>query len=431
MDNMSQNNLFEAKNDKSHTPMAQAIRPESKEKYVGFEKLSKKYPFLAQEKLPSFVVWGPPGSGKTTLAKVLAANTEYKFIEFSAVLSGVPELRKVISEIEETKKLYQKQSVLFIDEIHRFNKAQQDALLPYVENGDFILVGATTENPRSSVNRALLSRLRLVQLESHPEKSLHDILKQAILALDAKADKSSDIEITEDELSLIIDLSGGDARKSLNSLEMLVSLKEHKQYEFSDFKEVLLENARNYDSNKDRHYDVISAFIKSIRGSDPDAALLWLAVMLDGGEDPVFIARRLVILASEDIGNADIGALTLANSALNVVSNIGMPEARITLSQVTTYLASTVKSNAAYLGINEAMEYVRSRDTVEVPEHLKNFPMNDHKVKYVYPHNEVSSFFEQEYAPSETPQFYKPKEAGVESKIRERLKSLWKNLKNY
>lgn len=408
---------------KAKGPLASQMRPAEQDQYVGFDRLIKRYPFLSNQNLLSFIVFGPPGSGKTTLAKVLSKRENHKFYEFSAVLSGVPELRKVIAEIKEEKSLYQREAILFIDEIHRFNKAQQDALLPYVENGDFILIGATTENPRASVNRALLSRLHLVELKSFNDESLNHIIDQAI--------KKIDIDINNEEKSIIIDLCGGDARKCLNGLELLKNLKSKNHYSFSNFKESLLENARNYDSDKDRHYDVISAFIKSIRGSDPDSALLWLAVMLDGGEDPVFIARRLVILASEDIGNADINALTLANSALNVVSNIGMPEARITLSQVTTYLASTVKSNAAYMAINEALEFVRSNKTCEVPEHLKNFPDRNHSVKYEYPHPHPGAFVDQPYSPDYSPQFYFPKEVGVEAKIKERLKSLWKSKKDY
>ena len=424
MQKNNQSGLFEGKEEHlSNAPLAHSLRPEKLSDYIGIKKLFKKYPFLKGDRPGSFIVWGPPGTGKTTLAKALSHEVNYKLFEFSAVLSGVPELRKVIKEIQEEQSLYQRRSILFIDEIHRFNKAQQDALLPYVENGSFTFIGATTEKPGASINRALLSRIHVVELKSLDQSTLKQIIK--------RASEKLEIDIIEEESSLITSICAGDARKTLNALEMLTKLKEEDNYSVDTLKEILLKNARNYDKGEDRHYDVISAFIKSMRGSDPDAALLWLAVMLDGGEDPIFIARRLVIFASEDIGNADLGALTLANNALQVCQNIGMPEARITLAQATTYLASTVKSNAAYTAINEALEYVQNRNTIEVPNHLKNFPHSFEKTKYIYPHSQPGSFVDQEYAPKKTPQFYHPKESGVEIKILERLKKLWSNKKKY
>jgi putative ATPase len=420
---MQQGLFSEQGNDLSNSPLANRARPLTRDSYIGFNELTKRYPFLGNEHFPSTIIWGPPGTGKTTLARVLANNNEKEFLTFSAVLSGVAELKKLIAQCIETKQLYNKESVIFIDEIHRFNKAQQDALLPHVEAGSFTLIGATTENPRSSVNRALLSRMQIVELKSHSHQNLLAIINKTIEAEGQEFEKG--------EVELMASYSSGDARKALNNLEMAIALKDSGQFTVEKFKKIIVENARNYDSNKDRHYDVISAFIKSMRGSDPDAALLWLAVMLDGGEDPVFIARRLVIFASEDVGNADIGALNIAVNALQVVQQIGMPEARITLSQATTYLASTVKSNKAYMAINEAMDYVQSHPNVEVPFHLRNFPPKDHRVKYQYPHSFEGAFVEQQYAPEGSPQFYHPKDLGVEKNIKERLKSLWKNLKQY
>ena len=369
------------------------------------------------------VIFGPPGSGKTSLANALCAAEDIEFLPFSAVLSGLPELKKLFQVAQDLNDLRQRTPVIFIDEIHRFNRTQQDALLPYVESGRFVLIGATTENPRSSINKALLSRLHIVELLAIGHDDTLQILQAAASELES--------DITADEAELIASYSGGDARKAIGNLELALKLKAANQFSIPAFKKIILENARAYDRNKDRHYDVISAYIKSLRGSDPDAALLWLAVMLDGGEDPVFIARRLVIFASEDVGNADINGLTMANNALNVVSNIGMPEARITLAQATTYLASTVKSNAAYTAIDDALAYVQGNSTIEVPEHLKNFPAKNHPVKYQYPHNNLESWVNQQYSPQDTPQFYQPKNVGVEKNIRNRLKTLWGKGRKY
>ncbi|EQC51360.1 replication-associated recombination protein A [Bacteriovorax sp. DB6_IX] len=419
-----QQGLFSTNDENSTgTPLAHRARPHRREDYVGLNTLIKRYPFLSSDKFPSLLIWGPPGTGKTTLAQVLTEHSDKEFHTFSAVLSGVADLKKLIAQVKETKSLYGKDSVIFIDEIHRFNKAQQDALLPHVESGSFVLIGATTENPRSSVNRALLSRMQIVELYTHKHANLVQIL--------VKTAQKEGVEFEKDEFELMAEYSNGDARKALNNLEMGIELKKADEFELDKFKKIILENARNYDSNQDRHYDVISAFIKSMRGSDPDAALLWLAVMLDGGEDPVFIARRLVIFASEDVGNADLQALNMAVNGLQVVQQIGMPEARITLSQVTTYLASTVKSNAAYMAINEALDYVQSNPTQEVPLHLRNFPPKNHPVKYKYPHAEPGSFVKQEYAPPQAPQFYRPKDNGVEKNIKDRLSKLWNGKKTY
>jgi len=419
-----QRTFFETEEDSAASPpLAYQLRPQNRSEFVGLEDLEKKYPFLESTKPTSMVIFGPPGSGKTSLAHALCASKDIEFLPFSAVLSGLSELKKLFKLAQETNNLRKKIPVIFIDEIHRFNRVQQDALLPYVESGLFVLIGATTENPRSSISKALLSRLHIIELQAMNYDGTLKILWSAADKLKADFD--------DDEIALIAEYSGGDSRKAIGNLELAVNLKTADQFSISRLKKIILENARAYDRNKDRHYDVISAYIKSLRGSDPDAAILWLAVMLDGGEDPVFIARRLVIFASEDIGNADINGLTMANNALNVVSSIGMPEARITLAQATTYLASTVKSNAAYQAINDALNYVQDNTTIDIPEHLKNFPSKNHPVKYQYPHNFNESWVSQQYSPDKTPQFYKPKNIGVEKNIRNRLIALWGKLKKY
>jgi putative ATPase len=417
-----QHDLFSNKEDNTKiSPLAYKLRPKIRSDYVGLEELEKQYPFLQSHTPKSMIIWGPPGTGKTTLVDIICQSEDVELFKFSAVLSGLPELKKIFQSALHIISMQRKTPVIFIDEIHRFNKAQQDALLPHVESGKFVLIGATTENPRSSINRALLSRLQLVELKSIDYNTTIKIIKLAISRIGDQFD--------DKVIELMAEYSNGDARKAIGGLETAINLRHQDEYSFSKLKEIIKENSRAYDRNQDRHYDVISAFIKSLRGSDPDAAILWLAVMLDGGEDPVFIARRLVIFASEDIGNADINALTIANNTLNIVSNIGMPESRITLAQATTYLASTVKSNAAYKAINEALKYVESLPTIEVPEHLKNFPMKDHEVKYKYPHEFINGWVDQEYTVQKIPQFYRPKEIGSEKKIRTRLKELWSKKK--
>jgi putative ATPase len=396
------------------TPLPHQLRPTNIHDFVGYEDLIKRYPFIKGNNFGSLVLWGPPGVGKTTLAKILSLNANADFYPFNAVLAGVAELRKLIEKIQNNSLSSPKKSVLFIDEIHRFNKAQQDALLPYVEAGEFILIGATTENPRSSLNRALLSRVKTLELRRLEIKDIKTVLNNALKKLDKK--------LPTELVTFMADHSHGDARLAIGHLELVLK---NSSTDTSELKKVISENSREYDRSGDRHYDVISAFIKSLRGSDPNAALIWLAVMLDGGEDPVFIARRLVIFASEDVGNADPRALELAVAGLQAVSLIGMPEARINLAQVVTYLASTVKSNAAYSGINEALEYVRNRETLQVPNHLRNFPPPNSK-EYMYPHSYPGHFVEQDYTNEKIPTFYRPTEHGIEKSLKERLLKLWK-----
>lgn len=421
MDKTSQNSLFDTSLNEENQgpqgkvlpPLAHLARPLNFEEFIGHAEVFKTYSYLRSKNFPSIILFGPSGTGKTTLARLLALNSGKEFYKFNAVLGGVADLKKIISVAQEMRQQTGKEAIILVDEIHRFNKAQQDALLPYIEEGAFTLIGATTENPRVSVNKALLSRMHIVQLKELSSEDIYKILLQT-------KEKFS-MNLDEGLLIIIADFAGGDARVALNTLEAAEKLN-HPTKE--DIKSLIIENARAFDKGGNRHYDVISAFIKSMRGSDPQAAILWLAVMIDGGEDPVFIARRLVIFASEDVGNADPSALMLATAALESVSNIGMPEARIILAQATTYLASTYKSNAAYLAIDQALEFVRSQATIAVPDHLKNHPPKDAE-KYLYPHSYDQHFVKQKYTIDPIPNFYRPSKEGKEDGLKNRLEKLW------
>lgn len=421
MEKSSQNSLFDstlndaekASKGKILPPLAHLSRPTTFLEFVGHEDIFKTYAFLQSKHFPSIILHGPSGTGKTTLARLLAMRSGKEFYTFNAVLGGVADLKKLIHAAEEVRHQKGLEAIIFIDEIHRFNKAQQDALLPYIEEGAFTLIGATTENPRVSVNKALLSRMHIVALKELTSNDIYKILIQT-------KEKFS-LDLDQGQLLIIADFSGGDARVALNTLEAAAKLKNPTNEEI---KLLIIENARAFDKGGNRHYDVISAFIKSMRGSDPQAAIHWLAVMIDGGEDPVFIARRLVIFASEDVGNADPTALTLATSALHSISQIGMPEARIILAQATTYLASTYKSNAAYLAIDEALEFVRSQATIHVPDHLKNHPPPG-TPKYLYPHSFDKHFVKQRYTIDPIPTFFRPSEEGKEDGLKKRLEKLW------
>ena len=426
-----------SKNRQLMPPLAERVRPASLQDFLGQEHLTGEGTLL-QESIAagnffSCILWGPPGTGKTTLAKILANSLEGDFFQMSAVSSGVKDLRKII-ETAKTNLALKTVTLLFIDEIHRFNKAQQDALLHAVEDGTLTLIGATTENPSFEVISPLLSRCRVLKLNSLAEDVLKSILLNAI---------NSDVVLIKHNISFkdgtqekLVLASGGDARKMLNTLEaaVIMSGKDGKTVVVDKklLSEALQSKSQIYDKAGDYHYDTISAFIKSVRGSDPDAAIYWLAVMLEGGEMPEFIARRLIILASEDIGNADPQALGIATSGFQAVHVIGMPEAALILAQVTTYLASAPKSNASYAAVTEAMNQIKEEGTSSVPLHLRNAPTPlmksfDYGKDYTYPHNHPDHFTDVNYFPEEMAQtpFYKPTNQGYEEFISKRLKELW------
>jgi len=428
------------KNKIPSVPLAERIRPKTISEFVGQEHLlgeGKPIRLMIEtDTVSSFILWGPPGSGKTTIARIIANQTQSEFFSLNAVSSGVKDVRHIIELAEQNKKIG-KRTILFIDEIHRFNKAQQDALLHSIESGLLVLIGATTENPSFEVIPALRSRARVFVLN---ELSKNDLMKIIDFAL-SKDEFLSSLNIKSVDKDFLIYLSGGDARILLNILEASV-IQESDKDEIVLTKEIFenIVQRKNiiYDKAGEEHYNVISAFIKSIRGSDPDAALYWLARMLEGGEDPLFIARRLLILASEDIGNASPNALVLAEAAFSAVEKIGMPEARIILAQCVTYLASAPKSNASYLGIEKALEEVRKNPLAKVPLHLRNAPTKLMKElgygsDYKYAHDYQKHFVEENYLPDELAgkQFYFPTEQGQEKKIKEWLKFLWKTKKKY
>lgn len=421
-------------------PLSERIRPNSLNSFFGQQKLvGKGKPIgtmIENDSISSMIFWGPPGTGKTTLAKIISAKTSSEFFQLNAVSSGVKEVREVI-KIAKQNLLYNKRTILFIDEIHRFNKSQQDALLNSVESGEIILIGATTENPSFEVIPALRSRARVYILEALSVEDLKSIIQRAI-----KEDKFlSSLPIKSIDENFLIYVSGGDSRILLNVLEDSVKYLLNKD-EINITKEVIenIIQQKNvlYDKAGEEHYNVISAFIKSIRGSDPDSAIYWMARMLEGGEDPLFIARRLVILASEDIGNASPNGLVLAEATFSAVHKIGMPEARIILAQCVTYLASSPKSNAAYMAIKLAEQDVRQNPLYSVPLHLRNAPTSLMKSigygkEYKYPHDYENNFLPQNYFPTEmqNTQYYLPTENGQENNLKERLKKIWKGIKSY
>ena len=416
-------------------PLAERVRPKTIDEFCGQGHLLDKgkilHRLMDQAAPFSIIFWGPPGTGKTTLARMIAKSTDAKIKELSAVSSGVKDLREVISLAENNREMGVK-TILFIDEIHRFSKSQQDSLLRAVEDGTITLIGATTENPSFEVISPLLSRCRVLTLKPLEPDHLLKIL-DSVFSQDVIMSKGS-ITIGESEKELLIQSSGGDARKMLNTLEIAHNLmggKGHITKEILD--EAIQSKTMIYDKQGEYHYDTISAFIKSVRGSDPDAGLYWLAVMLEGGEKPEFIARRLIILASEDIGNADPNGLTLATSGFQAVHMIGMPEAALVLAQVTTYLASAPKSNASYKAIKAATKAVKESGTPSVPLHLRNAPTDlmkdmDYGKNYKYPHSQPDHFVDENYFPNGNQQtFYNPSNQGREDWIKKRLKTLWKD----
>lgn len=411
----------------AQAPLAVRMRPTTLDEFFGQKEVVGRGKFLRRmiesDNLPSLILFGPPGTGKTTLAHIIAASTNSAYEKLNAVTSGVGDIRKIIEAAKDRLRLYQKRTILFIDEIHRFNKNQQDALLPYVEDGTVILIGATTENPYFEVNSPLLSRTRVVRLTALEADDIVAILERALnhkeygLAME-KA------EYQQEALSAIAGICAGDARTALNILEQTVIMAraQNEILTVETVKAVAGERIQRYDKNGDNHYDVVSAFIKSMRGSDPDAALHYLARMLAAGEDVKFIARRLVICAAEDVGNADPQALILAMAAAQAVQFIGMPEAQIPLAQAVAYIACAEKSNAAYAAIGQAMADVKSRSCGAVPPHLRDSHYKGAKklgngIDYLYPHDYEEGWIEQTYLPEalQGTTYYEPKSRGMES----------------
>lgn len=422
------------------TPLAERLRPKSLDDFIGQEHLIGKNGVLLKTLknniIPSIIFWGPPGVGKTTLANIIANQLDRPFYTLSAINSGVKDVREVIIKASSLGLFGKNVPILFIDEIHRFSKSQQDSLLNAVEKGIVTLIGATTENPSFEVISALLSRCQVYVLESFNKTHLIQLLDQAKQKDDILSQKNINIK----ESDALLRLSGGDGRKLLNVFELVVNTQNTTDITITNdlVMESAQENIALYDKSGEQHYDIISAFIKSIRGSDPNAAVYWLARMLEGGEDIKFIARRLIILASEDIGNANPTALIMANNCFHSVNVIGMPEARIILSQTAIYLASSPKSNSSYMAINEAQEMVRTKGALSVPLELRNAPTKlmkdlDYGKEYAYAHNYANNFVEQEFLPDEIKGevFYNPGDNEREKQIRKFLNSRWNDKYNY
>ena len=392
-------------------PLAYRVRPKNLDEFIGQEHIVGKdkllYRTIKADRLSSLILWGPPGCGKTSLAKVISETTKYKFTKINAVTSGVSDIKRAIEEADNPLLNPSGKCILFIDEIHRFNKLQQDALLPYVEDGTVILIGATTENPYFEVNKALISRSMVIKLEPLKKEDIFKILKNALINKEGLGNYN--IKISDDTLETIAEVSGGDVRTALNGLEVAVLTTKMNSDGVIEITDEIASQSLNkrkamFDKSGDSHYDNISAFIKSMRGSDPDAAVFYLARALNGGEDPVFLARRIVICASEDVGLANPQALILATSAMQAVTMVGMPEARIILAEATVYIANSKKSNASYNAINKALEDVSTKDTGTIPMHIRNAPaegMSDfgYGKGYKYPHDYPGHWVEQQYLP--------------------------------
>ena len=408
----------------SNEPLAFRMRPRNLEEYVGQEHVLGKdkilYRTIKADRLSSIILFGPPGCGKTSLARVISETTKYKFYKINAVTAGVADIKRVIEETKNFMLNPTGKSILFIDEIHRFNKLQQDALLPYVENGTIILIGATTENPYFEVNKALISRSMVIKLNPLTEEEIYQILKNSLERKDGLGEYN--IKIEEKTLKKLAQIANGDVRTALNGLEvatLTTAMSEDGYIHLDD--EVIKNSVQSrkaiFDKNGEQHYDNISAFIKSMRGSDPDAAVFYLARALNGGEDPMFLARRIVICASEDVGMANPNALVVATSAMQAVHMVGMPEGRILLSEAAIYVATSPKSNASYMAINKALEDVKNKDTGEVPMHIRNAPIEKMKELgyhegYLYPHDFPGHYVEQQYLPDKMlgTKYYQPDE---------------------
>ena len=425
-------------------PLAARMRPRTLDEFIGQEEIIGTDKLLRRaietDELSSAIFWGPPGCGKSSLAAIIANTSKSIFESFSAVTSGVADIRKIIDIAKDRRKLYSQKTILFVDEIHRFNKAQQDAFLPHVENGTIVLIGATTENPYFEVNSPLISRSRIFRFEQLNNEQVERIIRAAL------EDKERglgnwNVVVDDEAMEHLVGIANGDARTALNALEMAALTvppdeEGRRVVTLAIAEEAIQRRALNYDKDGDNHYDVISAFIKSMRGSDPDAALYWLARMIYAGEDPRFIARRIVIQSAEDVGNADPMALVVATAAAHAVEYVGMPEAQIPLAQATIYLACAPKSNASYVGISRATKDVTEKRAEPVPVHLRdaNYPGSKklgHGKDYKYPHSFPGHWVEQQYMPDgiKSQPYYEPTDNGREAEIKKRMESIQKKRK--
>ena len=424
---------------KKESPLAVRMRPRTLDEVVGQSHIIGKnrllYRAIQADKISSLIFYGPPGTGKTTLAKVIANTTSSRFVQLNATTSGKKDMEKAVNEAKEASGMYGKGTILFIDEIHRFNKAQQDYLLPFVEDGTVVLIGATTENPYFEVNSALISRSKIFRLEPLSKEDISSLIHIAVSDTE-RGMGSYGASITEEAADFIADMAGGDARSALNAVELGIMTTQPNEsgkivIDLETAQECIQRKVLTYDKGGDNHYDVISAFIKSMRGTDPDAAVFYLARMLDAGEDPKFIARRIMICASEDVGNADPQALPLAVAASLAVERVGLPEARIILSQAASYVASAPKSNACIVAIDKAQEMVKRKNTGQVPPWLRDAHYGGaeklgHGIGYKYAHNYPENYVKQQYLPDELcgERFYEPTENGYEKQIKEHLEHL-------
>lgn len=427
------------KNSRKEAPLAGRMRPKSLDEVVGQEHIIGKdkllYRAIQADKLSSIIFYGPPGTGKTTLARVIAQTTQANFVQMNATTSGKKEMQEAVKEAKEALGMFQKKTILFIDEIHRFNKAQQDFLLPFVEDGTIILIGATTENPYFEVNQALISRSNVFELKSLEAEDIKKLLIRAVTD-DEKGMGIYRAKITDDALDFLSDMAEGDARSALNAIELGILTTQPGEdgtivIDIDVAQECIQKRVMRYDKGGDNHYDIISAFFKSMRGSDPDAAVYYLARMIDAGESVTFIARRIMICASEDVGNADPQALQVAVAASQAVERIGLPEARIILAQAVTYVAGAPKSNAAYMAVDQALDAVRKKKNGMVPNHLRDAHYKGASklgrgIGYQYAHNYPGHYVKQQYLPDELlgTVFYEPTENGYEKYIKKYLDSL-------
>ncbi len=426
-------------NMEKESPLAARMRPRTLDEVVGQQHIIARdkllYRAISADKLSSIIFYGPPGTGKTTLAKVIANTTKAEFTQINATIAGKKDMEEVVKQAKDNQGMYGKKTILFIDEIHRFNKGQQDYLLPFVEDGTVILIGATTENPYFEVNGALISRSIIFELKPLTSDDIKELLNRAVTDSERGMGAYKAV-LHEDAAEMLADIADGDARHALNAIELGIMTTQRSEDGFIHItrevaEECIQKKVARYDKDGDNHYDTISAFIKSMRGSDPDAAVYYLARMLNAGEDPKFIVRRMMVCASEDVGNADPQALQVAVAASLAVERLGMPEARITLSQAATYIATAPKSNAAYLAVDEAMQTVRETGNLPIPPHLqdahyKGASKLGHGIGYKYAHDYKDHYVRQQYLPYELSgrEFYSPTGNGYEKKISEHMKHL-------